>query len=49
VGLRYRNGAAFASLKKLASHFFIGASGTTEPKEAPNPVTGKSGRLRIEQ
>jgi hypothetical protein len=29
------NGAAFASLKKYAAHFFNRAFGTTEPKEAP--------------
>jgi hypothetical protein len=29
------NGAAFASLKKYATHFFNHAFGVTEPKEAP--------------
>jgi hypothetical protein len=33
-------GAAFASLKKYAAHFFNPAVGGTEPKKAANPVTG---------
>jgi len=34
-------------LKKYALHFFNTAFGSTEAKEAPNPVTGESGRLRV--
>jgi hypothetical protein len=47
-GLRYWNGAVFASFKKFASHFLNPAFGVTEPKKAPNPVTGKSGHIRFE-
>ena len=47
-GLRYRSGAAFGSFKKHASHFLNPDCIGTEPKEAPNPVTGESGRLRME-
>ena len=47
-GQRNCNGADFASFKKYASHFLNLALGETEPKEAPNPVTGESGRLRMQ-
>jgi len=39
-GLRNRNAAVFASLKKYASHFFNSDFVGTEPKKAANPVTG---------
>ena len=39
---RCLNVAAFASLKKYASHFFNHAFGVTEPKEATYETTGKS-------
>ena len=38
--LRCLNSAAFASLKKYASHFFNCAFGATEPKEAPYETAG---------
>ena len=38
--LRCLNSAAFASLKKYASHFFNSAFGGTEPKEALYETTG---------
>ncbi|MEO6722823.1 MAG: hypothetical protein ABIN67_20820 [Ferruginibacter sp.] len=38
-GLRNRNAAAFASLKKSLRSFF-NPPRRTEPKEAANPVTG---------
>ncbi len=44
AGVRNCNGATFASFKKYASHFlnpdFVG----TEPKEAPNAVTGENSK-----
>ncbi|MEO6550726.1 MAG: hypothetical protein ABIN94_22160 [Ferruginibacter sp.] len=39
-GLRNRNVAVFASLKKYAAHFFNSDFIGTEPKKATNPVTG---------
>ena len=47
-GLHYRNGAAFGSFKKYASHFLNPDCIGTGPKEAPNPVTGESGHLKME-
>ncbi len=41
-GLRNRNVAVFASLKKYAAHFFNSACGETEPKEATYETTGNS-------
>jgi hypothetical protein len=38
--LRYRNAAAFSSLKKYAPHFFNLAFGDTEEKEAAYAVAG---------
>jgi hypothetical protein len=40
--LRCIIGAAFASLKKYASHFFNSDFVGTEPKEAPYETTGNS-------
>ncbi|MEO6723056.1 MAG: hypothetical protein ABIN67_22010 [Ferruginibacter sp.] len=40
AGLRNRNAAAFASLKKSLRSFF-NPPRRTEPKEAANPVTGE--------
>ncbi len=40
--LRNWNAAVFASFKKYAPHFLNHAFGVTEPKNAANPVTGKS-------
>jgi hypothetical protein len=39
------SGAAFASLKKYASHFFNSGFAGTEPKEAPYETTGRSVEL----
>jgi hypothetical protein len=44
-GLRTCTGAAFASLKKFASHFFNSSFGGTEPKEAPYAGTGDSAKI----
>ncbi|UAY51201.1 hypothetical protein [Ferruginibacter albus] len=41
AGLRNCTGAAFASLKEPASHFFNLACGNAKPKEAPTAVTGE--------
>ena len=40
--LRCLIAAAFASLKKYATHFFNPAFGGTEPKEAAYETTGRS-------
>ena len=49
TGIPIAIGTAFDSLKKFASHFFNPACGGTEPKEAPNPITGGSGRLNVQE
>ncbi len=40
TGLRCLNGAALASLKKYAAHFFNSGFAGTEPNEAPYKTTG---------